>query len=98
MQRPAAVREPGSTVMMEVGAVAFLLLNMFLAMVNSTRDGMTGPELLGATFAPPIIALIVYGIARLIRKAKTRPGRAMLVFITMIIILCGNLGNLGGAK
>jgi chromate transport protein ChrA len=98
MQRPAPVREPGSTVLMEVGAVALLLVNMFLSMVNSTRDGMTGPELLGATFAPAIIALIVYGIARLIRKAKTRRGRAMLVFITMFVVLCGNLGNLGGAK
>ena len=84
-----------ATILIEIAAFVLLLLNMFFSMVVAMKDSTVASELVGAMFGPPIVALVVFGLARLFKKAATRRGRALLVLVTMLLVLFGNIGNLG---
>lgn len=95
---PAGAVVEKSPVALEFGAVALLLVDMYLALAIATRDGKQGAELLGYTMGAVFVVLLVVGIARLFGKGKTRRGRALIAVWTLAFILVSNLGNLGRTR
>jgi hypothetical protein len=83
--------------LLETVAVLLLLVNMFLSGAIGARSSRSGPELLGAMFAPAIIGLLVVGIASAFKGARNRTTRAKIVLVTMVVMLLGNFGKLGPA-
>jgi cytochrome bd-type quinol oxidase subunit 2 len=90
MDAPAPVAPAEkSPVLLEIGSVLLLVLVLLMTFARGAREAKEVSEHIGYTLAPLIILAIVYGIARLMGKAKTRRGRARLVFWTVVVMFVG---------
>ena len=81
--------------LLELAAVALLLGNMALAGLVEAGSGRGIAGLVGAMFAPGLLTLLVVGVVRLLKGARTRKGTAQVAVITLSVMVFGQCGNLG---
>jgi hypothetical protein len=97
---PDSRRTATSTRLFAAGAAVLLALTAFLSTLR-TRPEVRDTEYLvgrviGAGLFFAVIGLVVYGIARAFRKAKTGAGAARLAFWTMAALFVANCATLIG--
>src|SRR5712671_4889052 len=89
-----------STRLFAAGAAILLALTAFLSTLRTrpeVRDaGYLIGRVVGAGFFFAVLGLVVYGIARAFRKAKTGAGAARLAFWTMAALFVANCATLVG--
>jgi hypothetical protein len=87
-----------STRLFWVAVVILLALNAFLTSLRSRptiRDtGYLVGRVVGAGFFFAVVGLVVYGIARAFRKAKTGGAAVRLLFWTMVVLFVANCATL----
>jgi len=95
---PDSRHSTNSTRLFWAAAVILLALNAFLTSLRSRptmRDtGYLVGRVVGAGFFFAVLGLVVYGIARAFRKAKTGGAAARLVFWTMVVLFVANCATL----
>jgi hypothetical protein len=97
---PDSHRTATSTRLFAAGAAILLALTAFLSTLRTrpeVRDtGYLVGRVVGAGFFFAVVGLVVYGIARAFRKAKTGAGAARLAFWTMAALFVANCATLVG--
>jgi hypothetical protein len=97
---PDSRRTATSTRLFAAGAAILLALTAFLSTLRTrpeVRDtGYLIGRVVGAGFFFAVVGLVVYGIARAFRKAKTGAGAAKLAFWTMAALFVANCATLVG--
>lgn len=97
---PDSSRTTTSTRLFAVGAAVLLALTAFLSTLR-TRPAVRDTDYLigrvvGAGLFFAVVGLVVYGVARAFRKAKTGAGAARLAFWTMAALFVANCATLVG--
>lgn len=96
MDAPAPVAPAEkSPILYEIAAVILFGLVLLMAFVIGAQKTKDVTEHIGYTFAPLIILLIIFGIARLMGKGKTRRSRALIAFWTGVVMFLGQCGSVG---
>jgi len=94
-ETPAATPVPEKKpILLEIASIALLVLATFGSFLTGARRTDDVPELIGSGMAPVIITLVVLGIARLFRAAKTRRSVATIAFWTLVVVCVGTCGSL----
>lgn len=71
----------------ELGSLFLVFLNILVSFEQGSFLGLEGSELFGHTIGTLFIVLIVVGISRLIRSARTRSATTKIVFFSLIVVL-----------
>ena len=97
--RPLAPREAeGAGTLLTALIVVLLIIDMlFLGAERFASGQLLIPELIGTLLSPIIFTLIVLGIARLFKRARTRRGTAKVAVWTLALIAVGSCGGLVSA-
>src|SRR5262245_51867248 len=79
---------------LEAVAVVLLIINTALAGLLQASSVKSLAELIGAMLGPALFTLLLIGLVRLFRGARTRRGAAQLAVVTLSLSGVGQCGSL----
>src|SRR4030067_2011452 len=71
----------------ELGSLFLVFLNVLVSFAQGSSLGLEGAELFGHSTGTLFIVLILVGISRLIRSARTKSATTKIVFFSLLVVL-----------
>lgn len=88
----AGVQKPPR--LLEAAAVVLLIVNTALDGLRYARSVPSVAALVGVILAPTLFMLLLVGVVRLFKGARTRRGVAQLAVVTLSLVLTGKCGSM----